>query len=79
MEEEQDIQIVSGKTQDDVLMPDTGMQKTASPGGLPAKGRNELSLEMNSRLQMSGKSSGPSSVVGTKMCWWGKKKKQTGK
>ena len=31
---------------------------------------------MNSRLQMSGKSSGPSSVVGTKMCWWGKKKKK---
>lgn len=29
-----------GKTQGDVIMPDTGMQKTASPEGLPGKGRN---------------------------------------
>lgn len=35
-----DVQIVSGDTQDDVLMPDTGMQETARPGGLPGKGRN---------------------------------------
>ena len=31
---------------------------------------------MNSRLQMSGKSTGVSSVFGRKMWWWGRKKKQ---
>lgn len=53
------MKIVPGKTQGDVIMPDTGgIQKTASPGGLPGKEKLELSLEMNSRLQMSGKNAG---------------------
>lgn len=36
--EEKDFQTVAGRTQGGVAMPDTGVQKTVSPGGLHGRG-----------------------------------------
>ena len=44
------------------VMPDTSVQK-ANPGELPGRGRHELSLDVSSRLQVSEKSEGVSSIV----------------